>query len=77
MLSPSSVLAPAPMPILQTDSKPLFLGGKGPINLTASVHRPHWVAGQRLYVMITIDNQSSKRVSFFLSSKNFILIIKL
>ena len=65
LLSPSSVLAPAPMPLLQTASKPLFLGGKGPINLTASVHRPHWVAGQRLYVMITIDNQSSKRVSFF------------
>ncbi|TIB39898.1 hypothetical protein E3P86_00916 [Wallemia ichthyophaga] len=62
LLSPSSVLAPAPVPIMQTASKPLFLGGKGPINLTASVHRPHWVAGQRCYVMITIDNNSSKRI---------------
>ncbi|TIA86454.1 hypothetical protein E3P99_03665 [Wallemia hederae] len=74
LLSPSSVLAPAPVPIMQTASKPLFLGGKGPINLTASVHRPHWVAGQRCYVMITIDNNSSKRVKSVSLSLNRTII---
>ncbi|PVG00931.1 hypothetical protein CPB86DRAFT_154113 [Serendipita vermifera] len=61
LLDPSSVLAPAPSPLFATASKSLSLGGSGTIELTASLHRATWIAGQRCYISLSVANNSAKR----------------
>lgn len=60
--SPAVVLAPALRPLLVTGSKALFMGGNGKVTLTAKMHRGTWVAGQRCYVDVNVENESSKKV---------------
>lgn len=40
------------------------MGGSGKVNLSAKMHRANWVAGQRCYVEVRVENESSKKVSF-------------
>lgn len=61
-LNPAIVLAGSGKPVQARASKGLFLGGSGKVHLIASLHRSSWVAGQRLYVNLRIDNETSKRV---------------
>ncbi|KAL4267987.1 Arrestin C-terminal-like domain-containing protein [Pleurotus pulmonarius] len=61
-LNPSAVLAPSPKPIRSSVSKGLFMGGNGKVELTASLHRPSWVAGQQCCVRISIVNYTNKRI---------------
>ncbi|MCO5555811.1 hypothetical protein L7F22_009356 [Adiantum nelumboides] len=61
-LNPAIVLAGSGKPVQAKASKGLFLGGSGKVHLIASLHRSSWVAGQRLYVHLRIDNETSKRV---------------
>ncbi|KAK0552936.1 hypothetical protein OC846_001516 [Tilletia horrida] len=61
-LNPSVVLAAAPKPIVSQGQKGLFMGGSGKVQLTASLHRSTWVAGQRVYVNIAVNNETSKKV---------------
>ncbi|PWN38342.1 E set domain-containing protein, partial [Meira miltonrushii] len=61
-LNPAIVLAGSGKPVQARGSKGLFLGGSGKVHLIASLHRSSWVAGQRLYVHLRIDNETSKRV---------------
>lgn len=61
-LNPAVVLSTSPRPIIARASKGLFLGGAGKVHLCASLHRNTWVAGQRLYVNIRIDNETNKKV---------------
>lgn len=62
-LNPAVILAPASKPLRATESKSLFMGGSGHVKLSAEMHRATWVAGQRCYVDIKVDNKSSKKVS--------------
>jgi hypothetical protein len=61
--NPAVLLAPALKPLMATASKTMFMGGNGKVNLTAKMHRGTWVAGQRCYVDVNVDNLSSKKVS--------------
>jgi hypothetical protein len=61
LLDPSSILAAAPSPLFATASKSLLFGGSGAIELTATLHRGVWVAGQRCYVRVSVNNNSAKR----------------
>lgn len=61
-LNPAVVLSSSLKPILARANKSLFLGGSGKVYLCASLHRQAWVAGQRLYVTLRIDNETSKKV---------------
>ncbi|CEH19508.1 ARRESTIN DOMAIN CONTAINING PROTEIN [Ceraceosorus bombacis] len=61
-LNPAVVLSSASKPVQARASKSLFLGGSGKVHLTASLHRSTWVAGQRVYVNININNDTSKRL---------------
>lgn len=61
-LNPAIVLAGSGKPVQAKASKGLFLGGSGKVHLIASLHRSSWIAGQRLYVHLRIDNETSKRV---------------
>ncbi|CAD6897733.1 unnamed protein product [Tilletia laevis] len=61
-LNPAVVLSPAPKPLVSQAEKGLFMGGSGKVLLTASLHRPTWVAGQRVYVNIAVSNETSKKV---------------
>lgn len=63
LLSPASVLSPAATALTYSASKHLFLGGKGLVVLTATLHRSHWIAGQSCYVHIHVQNGTSKRVN--------------
>lgn len=61
-LNPAIVLSSSARPVQARASKGLFLGGSGKVHLTASLHRHSWVAGQRLYVHLRIDNETNKKV---------------
>lgn len=61
-LNPSAVLAPSPRPLTATAAKTLFMGGSGKVQITASIHRVHWIAGQQCYVKVRIINDSKKTV---------------
>lgn len=61
-LNPAVVLSSAHRPVQARASKGLFLGGSGKVHLTASLHRTTWVAGQRVYVNVNIQNDTSKKV---------------
>jgi hypothetical protein len=61
-LAPAVVLASSLKPITCTTEKALFMGGSGKVHLTASLHRPNWVAGQRCYVDVKVHNETGKKV---------------
>uniref|UniRef100_V5GFC3 Arrestin C-terminal-like domain-containing protein n=1 Tax=Kalmanozyma brasiliensis (strain GHG001) TaxID=1365824 RepID=V5GFC3_KALBG len=61
--NPAVILSKAVQPIQASSSKGLFLGGSGKVHLMASLHRSTWVAGQRLYVNIAIQNDTSKKIN--------------
>ena len=65
-LNPAIILAPAMKPLEAFTSKSLFMGGNGLVKLFASIHRSNWVAGQSCYVNLRVENDSTKKVSFFL-----------
>lgn len=44
------------------------MGGSGKVNLSAKMHRGTWVAGQRCYVDVRVENESSKKVRSRLQS---------
>ncbi|GAA5978811.1 hypothetical protein JCM11641_003571 [Rhodosporidiobolus odoratus] len=60
--NPALALAPAIKPLEAEAAKSLFLGGSGKVSLKASMHRETWVAGQRCYVDVRVENESSKKV---------------
>ncbi|GAA6064551.1 hypothetical protein JCM10212_005778 [Sporobolomyces blumeae] len=60
--NPAIVLAPAPKPLFAEASKGLFMGGSGKVTLAAKMHRGTWVAGQRCYVDVRVENESSKKI---------------
>ncbi|GAC72180.1 hypothetical protein PANT_6c00110 [Moesziomyces antarcticus T-34] len=62
-LNPAVVLSSANKPIQASSSKGLFLGGSGKVHLMASLHRNTWVAGQRVYIQIGIQNDTSKKIN--------------
>lgn len=62
-LNPAVVLSSAPKPIQATSSKSLFLGGSGKVHLMASLHRNTWVAGQRVYINVGVQNDTSKKIN--------------
>lgn len=61
-LNPALTLASALKPITSSSSKAMFLGGSGKVDISASVHRPTWVAGQRCYIDISVKNGTTKRI---------------
>ncbi|KAJ8523311.1 hypothetical protein ONZ45_g187 [Pleurotus djamor] len=61
-LNPSQILAPDPTPLCSSSSKGFLLGGSGKVELLASIHRTHWVAGQRCFVRICLINNTSKAI---------------
>jgi hypothetical protein len=61
-LDPSVLLLPASRPIQSTTSKCLFRGGPGKLQLTALLHRLHFVAGQRCYIQFRVLNETKKTV---------------
>ncbi|CAO1631190.1 unnamed protein product [Jaminaea pallidilutea] len=62
-LNPAVVLSSAPRPTQASGEKGLFLGGSGKVKVTASLHRPTWIAGQRVYVNVSVNNATTKRIS--------------
>ncbi|KAM0792187.1 hypothetical protein ACM66B_004884 [Microbotryomycetes sp. NB124-2] len=60
--NPAVVLAPALKPLVASESKSLFMGGNGKVKVTAKLHRRSWVAGQRCYVDLSVENGSSKKI---------------
>ncbi|KAJ9480194.1 Arrestin_C domain-containing protein [Pseudozyma hubeiensis] len=62
-LNPAVVLSSAVKPIQATSSKGLFLGGSGKVHLMASLHRNTWVAGQRVYINVGVQNDTSKKIN--------------
>lgn len=62
-LNPAIVLASAPKAIQVSGEKGLFLGGSGKVRVVASLHRGTWVAGQRVYVNVAVQNGTSKKVN--------------
>ncbi|SCV69083.1 BQ2448_2103 [Microbotryum intermedium] len=60
--NPAILLAPSPQPHTAKASKSLFMGGSGKVNLAATLHRQTWVAGQRCYVEIRVENESNKKI---------------
>ncbi|KDE08057.1 hypothetical protein MVLG_01758 [Microbotryum lychnidis-dioicae p1A1 Lamole] len=60
--NPAILLAPSPKPHTARASKSLFMGGSGKVNLEASLHRQTWVAGQRCYVEIRVENESNRKI---------------
>lgn len=61
-LNPSIVLLPSPRPLLAATSKTMFMGGPSKLHLTALLHRLHWIAGQRCYVKVQVNNETKKTV---------------
>ncbi|GAA5874307.1 hypothetical protein JCM3774_000936 [Rhodotorula dairenensis] len=61
-LHPSLALAPALKPLTDEASKALFMGGSGQATIRASMHREIWVAGQRCYVEVAVENLSNKKI---------------
>lgn len=62
-LDPERILVPAPRPLRATISKSFFMGGDGKLTLTASLIRLYWVAGQRCFVHLNIQNATKKLVT--------------
>ncbi|KAJ1035752.1 hypothetical protein NDA13_000412 [Ustilago tritici] len=62
-LDPAVILSSALKPIQVTSSKGLFLGRSGKVHLMASLHRNTWVAGQRVYINVGIQNDTSKKIN--------------
>ncbi|SPO27140.1 uncharacterized protein UTRI_10601_B [Ustilago trichophora] len=62
-LNPAVVLSSAMKPIQASSSKGLFLGGSGKVHLMASLHRNTWVAGQRVYIHVGIQNDTTKNIN--------------
>lgn len=60
--NPSIILAPSLKALTVDASKALFMGGSGKVNLSATLHRLTWVAGQRCYVDVRVKNGASKKV---------------
>ncbi|KAG5647769.1 hypothetical protein DXG03_008492 [Asterophora parasitica] len=61
-LNPTTIFSPAERPLLATAMKGVFMGGSGKVDLTASVHRLHWIAGQQCFVKVNVDNGSKKTI---------------
>lgn len=61
-LNPAIILASALKPLIASTSKALFMGGNGLVHLTGKLHRTTWIAGQRCYVDVSVENDSSKKV---------------
>lgn len=61
-LNPSVTLAAASRPLQATTSKALLLGGSGKVQLTATLHRLHWVAGQQCVVRVNVSNDTKKTI---------------
>lgn len=64
-LNPSVVLAPSPEPVTNRVERGLgwSLGGeKGKVEVTVSLGRRNWVAGQRAWCEVGIVNNSSRKV---------------
>jgi hypothetical protein len=61
-LNPSILLAPAPKPLQASTSKKIFMGGKGRLGLTATLHRLHWIAGQQCCIQVAVKNDTKKSV---------------
>ncbi|KAG6817960.1 hypothetical protein H0H87_012428 [Tephrocybe sp. NHM501043] len=60
-LNPSIILAPASIP-LRAKSSDTRMAGSRRVHLTASVHRLHWIAGQRCFVKLFVGNESKKSI---------------
>ncbi|KAG6910521.1 hypothetical protein DXG01_009940 [Tephrocybe rancida] len=60
-LNPSIMLAPAGIP-LRAKTSDSRLPGSRRIDLTASIHRLHWIAGQQCFVKVFVANDSKKRI---------------
>ncbi|KAG8881138.1 hypothetical protein FRB97_009834 [Tulasnella sp. 331] len=56
------ILAPSEEPLKTQASQGLFMGGSGKVRLTVTLHRRIWVAGQRCYAHIAINNETTKKV---------------
>lgn len=56
------ILAPSEEPLNTNTSQGIFMGGPGKLRLAATLHRRIWVAGQRCYAHITINNETTKKV---------------
>lgn len=71
------MLAPASRPLRVTNAKRVFMGGDGKVQLTASLHRLYWVAGQRCFVNVSVVNKTKKAMnSLTLSLIRSIIIFK-
>ncbi|KAG8927605.1 hypothetical protein FRC01_007180 [Tulasnella sp. 417] len=57
-----AVLSPADQPLRTSTAQTLFMGGSGKLQIAATLHRRIWVAGQRCYVHVTLNNQTTKKV---------------
>jgi hypothetical protein len=64
-LDPTTTLQSAARPIQVTASKSLFLGGSGTVKFTASLHRLHWVSGQRCFVKALVLNNTTRTLKSF------------
>ncbi|KAK4058876.1 hypothetical protein OIO90_000322 [Microbotryomycetes sp. JL221] len=60
--NPAVVLASASRPLVASEAKSLFMGGSGKVKITSKLHRSTWVAGQRCYVDLVVENESSKKI---------------
>jgi hypothetical protein len=60
--NPAMALASALTPLKNSADKSIFMGGSGKVHLTATMHRGTWVAGQRCYVDVCVQNETSKKV---------------
>ncbi|KAK0481713.1 hypothetical protein IW261DRAFT_1397645 [Armillaria novae-zelandiae] len=61
-LNPSTILAPAIVPLQAHVTKSIFMGGCGKVTLSASLHRLHWVAGQQCCVKASVTNHTKKTI---------------
>lgn len=43
-------------------SRGLFRGGSGKVDMTASLHRLHWIAGQQCYINVSVTNRTKKTI---------------
>ncbi|KAG8947872.1 hypothetical protein FRC04_010230 [Tulasnella sp. 424] len=57
-----AVLSPAEQPLRTSTAQTLFMGGSGKLQVAASLHRRIWIAGQRCYVHVALNNETTKKV---------------
>ncbi|KAG9016344.1 hypothetical protein FRB90_003218 [Tulasnella sp. 427] len=57
-----SVLSSAGQPLRTSTAQTLFMGGSGKLQVAALLHRRIWIAGQRCYVHVTLNNETTKKV---------------